>query len=97
MRRVPAKRAAPAMQVDARRFRVKVKFAIPPGGLGRVADDLHAFLDERLGRGRYAVHPDTWDGYTQASAVHLDDTDAVNEVIGWLTARVPAVKRGIRG
>jgi len=88
-----ARRSTSAGKTDAGRFRIKVKFAIPSGGLGRVTDDLYAWLNQRLGRGRYAVHPDRWDGYVQASAVHFDDPDAVNEVVAWLEARVPAVER----
>jgi len=87
------KRSTPARLVDARRFRIKVKFAIPPDGLGRVADELYSWLDSRLGRDRYAVHPDTWYPYLQASAVHLDDPLVVPELIAWLEHRVPAVER----
>lgn len=88
------RRSSPARVTDAGRFRIKVKFAIPPGGLGRVTDELHGWLDARLGRGRYAVHPDRWQGYVQASAVHLDDTAAIDDLIAWLEQRVPAVERG---
>jgi hypothetical protein len=91
---VSTRRSTPARLTDARRFRIKVKFAIPPAGLGRVTDDLYAWLIARLGRDGYAVHPDTWDGYLQASAVHLDDAAVVTELIAWLEARVPAVARG---
>ena len=87
------RRSAPAIWTDSRRFRIKVKFAIPPNGLGRVADDLHLFLQERLGRGNYAVHPDHWASHMQSSAIHLDDHAAVGDVVAWLEARVPAVDR----
>jgi hypothetical protein len=85
------KRSSPTSWTDARRFRIKVKFAIPPHGLGRVTDDMHRFLQDRLGRGNYAVHPDNWSSHLQASAIHLDDHTAVADVVAWLEARVPAV------
>src|SRR5271170_6305514 len=85
------RRSTPAIWTDRRRFRIKVKFAIPPNGLGRVSDDLHRFLNERLGHGHYAVHPDDWSSYMHASAIHLDDHAAVSDVVAWLDARVPAV------
>jgi hypothetical protein len=90
---VSTKRSAPARLTDARRFRIKVKFAIPPDGLGRVTDELYPWLIARLGRDGYAIHPDSWDGYQQASAVHLDDASAVTDLVAWLAARVPAVER----
>jgi hypothetical protein len=85
------RRSTPASWTDRRRFRIKVKFGIPPNGLGRVTDDLHLFLSERLGHGCYAVHPDDWSLYMQASAIHFDDHAAVSDVVAWLEARVPAV------
>jgi len=85
------RRSTPASWTDRRRFRLKIKFAIPPNGLGRVTDDLHQFLNERLGRDGYAVHPDDWSPYMHASAIHLDDHAAVSDVVAWLDARVPAV------
>jgi len=33
-------------------------------------------------------------GYIQASAVHLDEVDAIGELVAWLEERVPAVERG---
>jgi len=90
---VSTRRSSPARVTDARRFRIKVKFAIPAAGLGRVTDELYAWLIARLGRDGYAVHPDSWDGYLQASAVHLDDAAAVTELVAWLEARVPTIAR----
>jgi len=58
-----------------------------------VLNELHAWLTDRLGRDGYAIHPDSWAGYLDVSAVHLDETGAVPEVVAWLEARLPAVQR----
>jgi hypothetical protein len=87
-----AKRSTPAAVTDRRRFRISVKFGVPPDGLGRVLDELHSWLTERLGRDGYAILSDTWEGYLDAAAVHLDEPNLVLEVIAWLE-RVPAVER----
>jgi hypothetical protein len=68
---MPDYRNAAIRQAD-RKFRIRVKFAIPNGGLGSTANELHAWLDSRLGRDGYFVTPADWQGYGQASAVHLE-------------------------
>lgn len=90
------RRSEPSWRADRRRFRIVVKFAIPPSGMGRAIDALHVWLEARLGRGCYAIHPDSWDGYDSAAAVLLDDAAAVEAVVAWLEAHVPTVVRIVR-
>ena len=89
-----ARRSTSAAVDDRRKFRIAIKFAIPPDGLGHVLDELHAWLTARLGRDGYAIHAAAWGGYLDSAAVHLDRAEIVPEVVAWLEARVPAVERG---
>jgi hypothetical protein len=42
--------------LDEMAFPIRVKVAIPPGGLGRTIDELHRWLREEVGSTEYATH-----------------------------------------
>jgi len=65
---------------DDRRFRIRIKFAPPRGGIRRYTE-IHLWLQERFGHKGFALWPVEWDGGgMDAFAVHIDDPSAVDEV-----------------
>lgn len=50
------RRTIPEAKTDDAAFPVRVRFHVGPHGLGRTAAALHAWLDDQIGRGNYAVH-----------------------------------------
>lgn len=50
------RRTTPQAKTDDHAFPVRLRLLVPPGGLGWLSDDLHAWLDRCLGRTEYAWH-----------------------------------------
>lgn len=50
------RRSTPSSKVDDLAFPIRVKVAIPVGGLGRLLDDAQCWLRDNLGRGQWAIH-----------------------------------------
>ena len=72
------RRTPPQRKTDEQAFPIRVKFVVPPFGTARVAPEMHLWLKEEVGRGRFAVHS-TDALFTDAFAVHfveLDDAQA---------------------
>lgn len=69
-------RTRPQAQTDDLAFPVRIKVVIPPEGLGRLADELHAWLKREM-PGAHAVHSAPMIGGS-AVAIYLRSTaDAV--------------------
>ena len=64
------RRTAPRAKTDDAAFPVRLKFQIPPLGLGKRLDDVHRWLQTEVGVGQYAVHPAPSNG-SSALALHL--------------------------
>lgn len=73
------RKSVPNATVDDRRLRVRIKFAVPPGGI-RGLTQIQVWLTERFGPQGYGVHPVHWEQARDCFAVHLDDPGAVAEV-----------------
>ena len=68
-----------------RRFPVRIKLALPSGGLGERLDQMHAWLDENCGANGWAMTPSGLRGVVNdAVAIYfLDPTTAVGFVTRW--------------
>ena len=64
------KRTASATKRADEAFPTRVKFKVPPDGLGSALDGMHAWLSENVPRGAWAVHSAPMIGGS-AMAVHL--------------------------
>lgn len=51
-----ARRSTPAAVTDERRFPVRLRVAVPHDGVGQRLDEMHAWLNQHVGRGNYAAH-----------------------------------------
>ena len=66
-----------------RRFRFRVRFENPPGG-GSWAQEksFFAWLDERLGKGKYSFHEDNWEGHgVDCRALHFNDHAIIPDLL----------------
>ncbi len=50
------RRSTPSAKRDDDAFPIRIKLAVPPDGLGKRLDEIHAWLREKLPRDAYAVH-----------------------------------------
>jgi hypothetical protein len=50
------RRSTPQARTDDHAFPVRVKIAVPVGGLGNVLIDMQNWLRDHLGTGEYAIH-----------------------------------------
>ncbi|HEV8032336.1 MAG TPA: hypothetical protein VGP42_15095 [Stellaceae bacterium] len=68
-----------------RRFPVRIKLALPSGGLGERLDQMHAWLDENCGADGWAMTPSGLRGVlNDAVAIYfLDATTAAGFVARW--------------
>lgn len=64
------RRTAPAAKRDDDAFPIRIKFAVPPNGLGKRLDELNAWLRFALPPGSFAIHSARAIGGS-AMAVHL--------------------------
>jgi hypothetical protein len=71
-----------------RRFPVRIKLALPSGGLGERLDQMHAWLDENCGADGWAMTPSGLRGVlNDAVAIYfLDATTAAGFVARWCAA-----------
>jgi hypothetical protein len=76
-------RRANLLQEKDRRFRVRIKFAIPKGGIRRLTE-IHLWLKDRFGPSGFAVTPAAWEGNIEAFAVHIDDAAAAPDVRAYI-------------
>lgn len=74
------RRSTPAAKTDDARFPIRVKFEVPPTGLGRDLDRLHDWLARNVGSGRYAVHSAPRIG-GDAVAVHLFNVEDATKLV----------------
>ncbi|BBK44106.1 hypothetical protein STVA_41260 [Allostella vacuolata] len=73
-----AHRGAITVRHIERRFAIRVRIRIPPGGLGTRLDGLVRWLDRRLGVTGYQIWPDQHHPIEpQSTSIYLDDADAV--------------------
>ena len=75
-----SRRSTPASKADDARFPIRVKFEVPPTGLGRDLDRLNAWLASNVGSGRYAVHSAPRIG-GDAVAVHLFSIEDATKLV----------------
>jgi hypothetical protein len=67
-----ARRSPSQTDVADQSFPIRIKFVVPPRGLGTTSDDLWSWLNEHVGRGQFAIHPAPMLGGS-AIGVHLRD------------------------
>lgn len=79
------------MKEAERRFQVRVKLPVPRFGLGQKDTAFYAWLRARFGAKGFQVTPASWDGVTQAIAVHFDDASAAAELVAWYALNVEAM------
>ena len=75
-----SRRSTPAWKTDDARFPIRVKFEVPPTGLGRDLDNLNEWLASNVGSGRYAVHSAPRIG-GDAVAVHLFNVEDARNLV----------------
>jgi len=72
------RRTTPPAQRDDDAFPIRLKFAVPPEGLGKRLDDINDWLKGRLPPAAFAVHNARALG-TSAMAIHFNAiADAIN-------------------
>jgi len=76
-------RSPKASKVDDARFRFRIKLETPKDGFGQCLNELHAWLDKRLGRGNYGLHSVRWSGRINAIAIHTDDPTLAPDLLEW--------------
>ena len=79
-----------------KRFPVRVRIAVPEGGLGQRLDRMHAWLDENCGADGWMMTPSGLRGVVNdAVAVYfLDAQHAAAFVARWCQQRLPDVAEG---
>ena len=70
-----SRRSTPQHIVDERRFPVRLRLTVPPGGFGARLGDMHAWLTARCGRDGYGVWSEAGRGYPDATLVYLADLE----------------------
>ena len=63
--RAMVQRSPKASAIDERRFPIRLRVAVPASGFGQRLDEMHAWLNQHVGRGRFAIH-----GYNQPGVRH---------------------------
>ena len=82
-----------------RRFPVRIKLALPSGGLGERLDQMHAWLDEKCGADGWAVTPSGLRGVVNdAVAIYfLDPASAAGFVARWcLGSKIESIEGAFR-
>jgi hypothetical protein len=82
-----------------RRFPVRIKMALPPGGFGTKLTEIHAWLDENCGANGWAMTPSGLRGIVNdAVAIYfLDPATAIGFVARWCAgAKVETVDGVLR-
>jgi hypothetical protein len=85
------RRSTPSAKRDDDAFPIRIKLAVPPGGLGKRLDEITAWLRDNLSSGAYAVHSARTIGGS-AMAVHflaLVDAAAFLEVFSDVPLAMP--------
>lgn len=72
------RRTTPAAKYDDDAFPIRVKLAVPPLGLGRLANDIPAWLHANLETGTFATHSARTIGGNAMAVYFIDLNDAVN-------------------
>lgn len=68
------RRTLPQSKTDDLAFPVRVKIAVPEGGLGKISEGMREWLKRELGPGNYAWHSAGMAAGRQASAVYFRST-----------------------
>ncbi|WP_424932107.1 SOS response-associated peptidase [Amaricoccus macauensis] len=74
------RRSTSQARLDDEAFPVRVKLAIPPQGLGRRLQDVHAWLSAEIGAGHFAVHAASSTG-SDALAIYFCDIDCARALL----------------
>ena len=82
------RRSTAAKIKDERRFRVRLSLTVPPMGFGQTLNELYAWLDQRVGRGNYAVHAHRDIGRNDELWAFINDADAAAELDRWMRGLV---------
>ena len=73
-------RSTPAAVKDAAAFGVRARLTVPESGLGAKSDELHHWMDARVGRQGYAVHVSGSDGVGGGNIfLYANDPDATQQ------------------
>ena len=67
--------STPQWKIDDQAFPVRVKIAVPPGGLGNVLNDMIYWLQDNLGRGNFAQHAAGSVGLRDAAGFYFRSLD----------------------
>ena len=66
-----ARRSESQFKIDDRAFPIRVKFVVPPGGMGGLSDRIHLWLRENVGQLAWAWSPAHSTGCRQATAYYF--------------------------
>lgn len=75
-----ARRSTAQKTIDERAFPVRIKIAVPQGGLGNRSDDLTQWLNHHVGRGQYATHGASERGI-DAIGIYLRDIERAHALV----------------
>jgi hypothetical protein len=70
-----SRRSTPRNTLDERRFPLRLRVAVPPGGFGARLDEMHTWLAMRCGRDGYALWSAAGPGAGDATLVYLADLE----------------------
>jgi len=74
------RRSTPQSKTDDLAYPVRVKIAVPVGGLGNVLIEMQNWLRDQLGRGEYAIHS-TRSTVGDAAAFHFRSIEAAQRFV----------------
>lgn len=74
------RRSTAQKKIDERAFPVRIKLAVPQGGLGNRSDDLTHWLNHHVGRGQYARHGSGGTGM-DAIGIYLKDVERAQALV----------------
>lgn len=79
------RRSTPLKAVDERKYRVRLRFERPPGVGEWDTCALEGWLNERLGRRRWGLHGDSWEGHSfESFALHFDDHTVIPDLLVYI-------------
>ncbi|NQX95911.1 MAG: hypothetical protein HRT64_13525 [Erythrobacter sp.] len=90
-----ARRTKPAAQRDDDAFPIRIKLKVPPEGLGRLANDIPAWLHANLEPGSFATHSARTIGGNAMAVYFVRIEDAVAFLIAHPEAELAMPTRGL--
>lgn len=87
-------RTTPSAKRDDDAFPIRVKLAVPPDGLGKDLDAVHAWLRGQLPRDAFAIHSARTIGGSAMAVYFLDIEDAGKFLAAFPDLRLATSSRG---